>query len=98
MIAVSLIGLFSTACADGRAARLVDAERTKAEAGLVEQALKPQPLPALPGDCRRQEASGIAEGDRLDTAVVKADGARKRANARVLRCADFYDGVKTARD
>ncbi len=95
---VSLISLSLNACANKAALRLAAAETTKVEAGLVPEALKAQPLPALPPDCKRQEPSGIAVGDRLDTAVVKVDSARRRANARVLRCAGFYLDVKAGRD
>lgn len=87
-----------SACGSDAALRLAAAEKAKAEAGVVDDALQLQALPDLPSDCRRQEPSGIRAGDRLDTAVVKADAARARANARVVRCAGFYDDVKVGRD
>jgi hypothetical protein len=54
-------------------------------------------LPDLPPDCRRKEASGVREGDRLDVALFKAEDALWRANARVTRCAGLYDRVKAGR-
>jgi hypothetical protein len=63
----------------------------------VPQALKAQPLPDLPPDCRKREGSGVSEGDRLDVALFKAEDALWRANSRVRRCAAFYDQVKAGR-
>lgn len=97
MLLVVLTSAFLTACADGRIARLNTAEKIKTEAGLVEQALKSTPLPDLPADCRKQETASPKLGDRLDTAALTIDAARDRANARVLRCAGFYDDVKRGR-
>lgn len=97
ILSAASIALFLSGCASDKAARLAAAEATKAEASLVDQALKPEPLPDLPSDCRKQEQSGVQEGDRLDVAWFKAEDARMRANARVRRCAGFYDRVKTGR-
>ncbi len=47
--------------------------------------------PDYPADCRRISRSGIVAGDRLDVAVLKADDALARQNARTLRCAAWYD-------
>ena len=52
------------------------------------------PLPELPADCRRKERSGVKAGDPLDTALIKTDNALGRANARVTRCAGWYDDYK----
>jgi hypothetical protein len=97
ILCAASISLSLTGCASDRAARLAAAERGRAEASLVEEALKPQPLPDLPADCRRKEASGAKAGDRLDVAWFKAEDALWRANARVARCAGFYDKVKAGR-
>lgn len=83
-----------TACqtAEGR---LAAAGRTQAEAGLVGEALEAgRDLPLLPADCRKQERSGVHDGDRLDVALVKTDQALGRANARVRRCAAWHDGLR----
>jgi hypothetical protein len=91
------IALFSTGCAGDAARRLGAAAAEKARAGLVDQALDADRLPDLPADCRRREASGVAEGDRLDAALLKATRALGRQNARGTRCAAFYDEVRAAR-
>ena len=63
----------------------------------MEAALAADALPDLPADCRKREASGVQEGDRLDLALLKAERAIGRGNARIGRCAAFYDEVKAAR-
>jgi len=92
----SSIALFLTGCGSDGAGRLGAAAAQKAEAGLVEQALASDRLPDLPADCRLHEASGVVEGDRLDVALLKAERALGRQNARGRRCAAFYDEVKAA--
>lgn len=94
MTLVSLMAAFLNACqtAEGR---LAAAGRTQAEASLVEQALEASRVsPPLPADCRKRERSGVADGDRLDVALVKTDQALGRANARVARCAAWHDGLR----
>ena len=54
-------------------------------------------LPDYPEDCRKTERTGITSGDRLDTANIKADQAVGRGNKRVIRCAGWYDDLKSAR-
>ncbi len=44
----------------------------------------------MPADCRSQETAGIELGERLDVAVLKYDAALARQNARVARCAEWY--------
>lgn len=51
-------------------------------------------LPALPDDCRRYERSGVRKGERLDVALLRADQAIGRGNARVQRCANWYDDMR----
>lgn len=51
-------------------------------------------LPERPADCRRKEYSGVAEGERLDVAWLKAERALGRANARVERCAAWDDDFR----
>ena len=75
--------------------RIKAAGRTKAEAGMVDAAIRAaRQLPDLPADCTTREASGVRNGDRLDVALVKTDRALGRANARVRRCADWYGDLK----
>jgi hypothetical protein len=69
----------------------------KVEASLTDQARAAEALPEFPADCRRREASGVVEGDRLDVALVKAERALSRQNARSGRCAGFYDDVRAGR-
>lgn len=85
-------------CGSNAAARLAAAERTKVEASLVEEALDVGSLPELPPDCRKKEHSGVREGDRLDVALLKAERALGRQNARGGRCAAFYDNLKESRE
>lgn len=63
---------------------------------MVDQALAIRTHPALPADCRIREQSGVKAGDRLDIALLKSERALGRANARVERCADFYEKVVAA--
>lgn len=92
-----LISGFSTACVNTSEERLAAAQKAKAEANVVDTALKRTPLPALPPDCRVQEKRPFNVGDRLDTSLLKSDAARQRGNARTARCAAFYDNVKAGR-
>lgn len=92
------IALFLTGCASDAPGRLAAAGAAKAEAGLVDTAIaETGAVPDLPDDCRRREASGVREGDRLDVALVKAERALARQNARTGRCAALWDDVKEAR-
>jgi hypothetical protein len=69
-----------------------DLSRIEASAQSIGQARAAAVWPDLPPDCRRTARHGIQPGDRLDVAVLKADAALSRQNARTLRCADWYDG------
>lgn len=60
----------------------------------VEIAMKPLEIPSLPGDCAVTERSGVAEGDRLDIALVKTDHALLRANQRVSRCHAHHEKIR----
>lgn len=95
MSSVLLTALCLSACAAGSQARLNDAARLGAEAGLVPEALAAARLPEYPPDCRRWQPSGVVEGDRLDAALLKTDQALTQANLRVRRCATWYDGLET---
>lgn len=57
-------------------------------------------LPIYPEDCRKRERSGVRSGEPLDVALLRADQALGRANARVARCGRWYDTLKAgyARD
>ena len=48
-------------------------------------------LPDYPEDCRKSERSGVRTGEPLDVALLRTDQALGRANARVRRCAAWYD-------
>ena len=52
-------------------------------------------LPDYPADCRRQERSGVRQGESLDTALIRTDQALGQANARVHRCAGWYDTIQS---
>ena len=71
-----------------------DIARIQAAGEAVGKVRAEQVLPDLPEDCRRLSYSGVREGDRLDVAVLKADGALARQNARTARCADWYDQLQ----
>lgn len=74
--------------------RLAAAKSEEARADVVDLALAVHSIPDLPADCRKKEASGIKTGDRMDVALLKSERALGRANARVERCAEFYDSIK----
>lgn len=82
--------------------RLAAATRVSADAAAVEGALDlaraerqlSALLPEMPADCRRSVLSGIAAGDRLDIAVLKADRALTIANARLANCAQWYADLR----
>ncbi|MBN9671686.1 hypothetical protein [Roseibium aggregatum] len=77
-----------TACETGDARLRLAATRT----GETEASRN---LPNYPDDCRKRERSGVREGEPLDTALIRTDNALDRANARVRRCARWYDGIRT---
>jgi hypothetical protein len=52
-------------------------------------------LPDYPADCRVQARAGVQEGDRLDVAVLRVDAALAGQNARIARCADWYDDLRS---
>jgi len=85
-------------CADGR---FINAVHEKEKADLVDQALAVEQhveLPDLPADCSKREYSGVKVGMRLDEAALRSDVALTRANARVKRCAKWYESTKAAFD
>ncbi|KGF71146.1 hypothetical protein LL06_00660 [Hoeflea sp. BAL378] len=51
-------------------------------------------LPAYPDGCRATHRSGVAQGDRLDAALVKTDRALSRANGQIRECAGWYDELR----
>lgn len=52
-------------------------------------------LPDYPADCRAAEQhAAVTVGAELRSIIVRERGALDRANARVGRCAGFYDEVK----
>lgn len=93
------MGLFLISCATVNPQdRINDAAKKKAEAGQVDQAIEATTqLPDQPGDCKRNERSGVTDGDRLDVALLKTDRALSRANSRVQRCANWYEDLQKSR-
>ncbi len=77
---------FLSACA-------TDKERAEQAGATLGTIVALQSWPDLPGDCRRQERSGVRSGEPLDMALIRTDRALGRANARVRRCADWHDQV-----
>jgi hypothetical protein len=74
-------------CASTERLKSAAVEQGKIAAGLH--------LPDLPEDCRNQEAHARVEvGDELRSVLVKERSALNRANARVGRCAAFYDDTQ----
>lgn len=80
-----LTGLFLSGCETAEQ-RALDAARQKGE-------LLAQEYPPYPFDCRVRERSGVRDKDRLDVALIRTDQALGRANARVARCAGWYDKI-----
>lgn len=53
-------------------------------------------LPAYPDDCRKLEAhASIDVGAELRSVLVRERGQLDKANARVGRCSQFFDDVKS---
>ncbi|WP_299817485.1 hypothetical protein [uncultured Roseibium sp.] len=69
--------------------------RLKAAAEQVGRLDAEKTLPNYPADCRKEERSGARIGEPLDVALLRSDRALGRANARVLRCAGWYDEINT---
>jgi hypothetical protein len=89
MTSVLLIATFLTACNTTEQQALDAADKAGAlEAGKT--------LPEYPADCRKKSYSGVRDGDRLDTAVIKTDRALGRQHARTDRCAEWYDTIRAA--
>ncbi|EEE44274.2 hypothetical protein [Roseibium alexandrii] len=82
------IALFLSGCAT------VEDRANSAGDRLGKAAAEARPDPALPGDCRRKERSGVREGEPLDVALIKTDQALGRANARVRRCTAWHDNYR----
>ena len=83
----------------GRKTRLVggitdEQRRLQSAAALSAQVEAAKELPGCPEDCRRKEASGVRIGEPLDVALLRTDQALGRANARVMRCGQWYDEIK----
>ncbi len=79
---------FLTSCAAPHTERLRRASEARGELEAT------RTLPPHPEDCSRLERSGVRVGDRLDTALRKADAAIARGNARVQRCAGWYGDLR----
>lgn len=83
-----LILIFLAACGQ------TDLKRIDTAAQTVGAVRADDVWPELPADCRLTSRSGIQRGDRLDVAVLKADAALSRQNARTLRCARWYQQIR----
>lgn len=85
-VAVVLTSLISTGCA-GNALKRAAIDSGRSQAGVT--------LPELPDDCRREEPHAALTIGMEARVVAKAERrATNRANARVVRCAGFYDYTK----
>lgn len=85
-VAAVLTSLISTGCA-GNAVKLAAVDTGKTQAGVT--------MPDLPGDCRKQEPHApLTIGMESRVAIRAERRATDRANARVGRCAAFYDDTK----
>ena len=51
-------------------------------------------LPDLPEYCREHTRSGVREGDRLDSALLKTDAALAEEHRRTDICAAWYDELQ----
>lgn len=83
MCALALLS--ACASADERADRAAS-DLGRARAGAL--------LPAYPADCRKTERTGVRAGEPLDLALLRADQALGRANARLARCGRWYDTLR----
>jgi hypothetical protein len=91
------IALLSSGCASDRAVlgrAFADMARAEAAPAAIESG---RDIPDIPADCRKREASGVREGDRLDVALVKSERALGRANVRIDRCAAWHDDYRAGR-
>ncbi len=79
--------IFLSACA-------TNDERLRTAASLSAHVEASKELPGYPEDCRRKEASGVRVGELLDVALIRTDQALGRANARVMRCSQWFDKIK----
>ena len=85
-VAVLSISATSTGCAN-RSLKLAAIDTGKAQAGVT--------LPPLPDDCRKQEPHApLYVGAEALVALKQERRATARANARVDRCAGFWDATK----
>ena len=89
VLAVSMM-LISTGCASLKDRADAAGARQGAAAARVT-------LPALPEDCRAQEAhASLVAGVEIRSVLRRERAALDRANSRVTRCADNYDAVAKA--
>lgn len=79
---------FLTACATVE-------ERLEVAAKQMGQTNASRHLPDYPRDCRGKEKSGVRVGEPLDVALIRTDRALGRANARLQRCGQWYDEIKS---
>ncbi len=69
---------------------------TQKQAALIDKAIAAGQIPPYPAACRELVRTGVLAGDRLDVALLKADRALGRANAKIKACAEWYDGISGA--
>ena len=51
-------------------------------------------LPPLDPRCREEVAVDLKEGERLDSALMRANAAVNRANLNTRACAEWYDTIR----
>ena len=87
-LVLSTLTICATSCADlHRQLHHAGAEQGRAEAGVA--------LPDLPPDCRMKEPhAALQVGEEARVAIRMERKATDRANARVGRCAGFYDDLR----
>ncbi|MBX5082180.1 hypothetical protein HJB56_05190 [Rhizobium lentis] len=71
-------------------------ERLKDAATTQGQVRAPIALPVYPDDCRKKEPhADVAVGAELRSVLIRERAALDRQNARMGRCAAFFDDVKS---
>lgn len=83
-----LIAVFLTGCGTINKTILAAGKQT----GEVEAS---KTLADYPDDCRKTSRSGVRDGERLDAALLRTDQALTNQNNRTVRCAEWYDELKT---
>lgn len=88
MLSVLSIAIFLAGCGTINKAILAAGKQT----GEVEAS---KTLADYPDDCRKTSRSGVRDGERLDAALLRTDQALSNQNNRTVRCAEWYDELKS---